>query len=333
MSSSLPVNRPQETENFGAAPGWRSAVSHADHARSVAVRDSAMVQLGRGSANCDSIRAMGADCSIVRLKSAPRMSGYLVPDPAWAVITMPLGWSGDYVLNGRPVRPGDVNVVTSANGYASTGQDRNILGVGLRAERLRRTIATHLGKPGDEVSPGDCVLELGEAAGARFAQGILSILNATVQAAPGYAVVSSIDEDLLFEHIARTLCLSLPSKHAWDYSASGDLSIVRSAREMITASREVPTLADLCARLNIGQTRLNACFRSVHGMPPARFIRRLQLSRVHKKLTDAQAPPRSVKCVALAHGFTHGGRFAAEYRSVFGELPSETCQKLKKRFT
>jgi len=51
------------------------------------------------------------------------------------------------------------------------------------------------------------------------------------------------------------------------------------------------------------------------------------LEAVHKDLSLGEVDS-SVKAVALKWGFTHMGRFSAQYRKRFGELPSHTLQKV-----
>ncbi len=62
-------------------------------------------------------------------------------------------------------------------------------------------------------------------------------------------------------------------------------------------------------------------------MPPGRFLKLLRLNRVRRDLIRESCAERSVTSLAITHGFTELGRFAGEYRALFGELPSETLQR------
>jgi methylphosphotriester-DNA--protein-cysteine methyltransferase len=48
--------------------------------------------------------------------------------------------------------------------------------------------------------------------------------------------------------------------------------------------------------------------------------------QVHEALQHAE-PEESVTSIALSPGFAHMGRFAAEYRKTYGEMPSQTLRK------
>ena len=63
-------------------------------------------------------------------------------------------------------------------------------------------------------------------------------------------------------------------------------------------------------------------FREFHGVSPMRYVRNHRLQRAREDLLGAGA--LAVSEVALHWGFTHLGRFAAEYRRRFGESPSST---------
>jgi transcriptional regulator GlxA family with amidase domain len=52
---------------------------------------------------------------------------------------------------------------------------------------------------------------------------------------------------------------------------------------------------------------------------------------VRQILLQSERRPGRVKEVGLAHGFWHLGRFAKDYRSLFGEFPSETASPTKRR--
>ncbi|SIL00467.1 helix-turn-helix domain-containing protein [Mycobacteroides abscessus subsp. abscessus] len=58
---------------------------------------------------------------------------------------------------------------------------------------------------------------------------------------------------------------------------------------------------------------------------PVAYARRCRLQAVRNTLQAAQRSQRdlSVTQVALDHGFSHMGRFAAQYRAAFGLSPSD----------
>jgi AraC-like DNA-binding protein len=56
-------------------------------------------------------------------------------------------------------------------------------------------------------------------------------------------------------------------------------------------------------------------------------LRALQLELARNELARAGPDRGSVTSVALAHGFGSLSRFAADYKSRFGESPSETIRR------
>jgi AraC-like DNA-binding protein len=85
-------------------------------------------------------------------------------------------------------------------------------------------------------------------------------------------------------------------------------------------------LLEVCADLDISARSLTLCCRDHLGMSPMRYLwlRRMNLAR--RELQRAAAPA-TVTTVALSFGFSHLGRFSVEYRSLFGELPSQTLAR------
>jgi adenylate cyclase len=62
------------------------------------------------------------------------------------------------------------------------------------------------------------------------------------------------------------------------------------------------------------------------GTTPLGWTRRMRLARVRQALQHAGLED-SVTGIALSNGFAQLGRFAAEYRRAFGELPSRTMRR------
>ena len=72
---------------------------------------------------------------------------------------------------------------------------------------------------------------------------------------------------------------------------------------------------------------LESHFRTFLGTTPLGWVRRTRLHQARRALLDGG--DRSITEAALANGFNQLGRFAAYYRAEFGELPSETLQRVR----
>ena len=84
-----------------------------------------------------------------------------------------------------------------------------------------------------------------------------------------------------------------------------------------------PTILEICLEFNVGRRFLNYAFTDVTGISPLAYLRSMRLNGVRRDLRKA-AQNHTVQDVAARWGFFHLPRFSAEYRKLFGELPSET---------
>ena len=108
-------------------------------------------------------------------------------------------------------------------------------------------------------------------------------------------------------------------------SFKGRCHVVKEATSYALAHTTEPiTIADLCLKLNISRRMLNYCFMDVLATNPVQYLRSLRLNGVRRELRLPGNTPGSIRDTAGKWGFWHLPRFAAEYRSLFGELPSET---------
>jgi AraC-like DNA-binding protein len=87
------------------------------------------------------------------------------------------------------------------------------------------------------------------------------------------------------------------------------------------------TLAAVASAAGVSVRTLQAAFRSELRMTPTAYIRGRRLDRARGDLAGTGGAPATVTTVATRWGITHLGRFAAEYRSRFGESPSETLRR------
>lgn len=100
---------------------------------------------------------------------------------------------------------------------------------------------------------------------------------------------------------------------------------VKRVEEFIEANADRPlTIADLAAYAGVSASTLFSGFREYRDTSPIAYLKGVRMRRAREELTAAAVGEAKVTDVAMRWGFTHLGRFAAEYKRWFGELPSDT---------
>jgi len=87
------------------------------------------------------------------------------------------------------------------------------------------------------------------------------------------------------------------------------------------------TLPDLCAEIGVAERTLRMCCHEFLGVSPMRYLLLRRLNKARAALRRADASTASVASIALEHQFFELGRFAATYRTAFGEAPLTTLQR------
>jgi AraC-like DNA-binding protein len=85
-------------------------------------------------------------------------------------------------------------------------------------------------------------------------------------------------------------------------------------------------LSDLCRAAGVGKRSLQLAFAEGLGLSPMQYLKLHRLSRVRERLMTTTPDELLVKQAARKTGFAHMGKFALDYKWLFGELPSETRQ-------
>jgi AraC-like DNA-binding protein len=93
-----------------------------------------------------------------------------------------------------------------------------------------------------------------------------------------------------------------------------------------TAGGDVLPIPEVCADVDVPQRTLNLCCLESLGISPKSYLhlRRMHLAR--RMLTRPNAFVTTVTETAAHFGFYNFGRFAVQYRSLFGETPSQTLR-------
>ena len=174
----------------------------------------------------------------------------------------------------------------------------------------------------------------------RFCESDISQLNYKLLSFPSFSKLKSLRESLdqLFrdqascpgtdtDTLEAELCWILAdtwfdAAHEHDYSYSARSPRVRRALEFIEAHIKTPfSIEELCSHCAVGRKTLERDFQSQFGLSPRKYIHALRLSGVRNELSANSA---NVSEVASRWGFNHMSKFAADYKYMFGQLPSET---------
>lgn len=102
---------------------------------------------------------------------------------------------------------------------------------------------------------------------------------------------------------------------------------VKRAMDFMQANLAKPiTIEDVARVCNVNIRTLQQGFRQFRKTTPKALLQKMRLEAAHRHLCMAR-PERTVADVALMWGFTHLGRFAIEYKKLYGKRPSETLRK------
>lgn len=84
---------------------------------------------------------------------------------------------------------------------------------------------------------------------------------------------------------------------------------------------------DISTLCNVSLRTLYERFTLYKGVTPTAYIKDKKLRKIYACLSRSESAARSVSEIAFDYGFNHLGRFSAEYKAVFGELPSDTLRR------
>lgn len=128
--------------------------------------------------------------------------------------------------------------------------------------------------------------------------------------------------------IVSTLLLAHPNIYREDLMRPAQPiapAYIKRVEEYIKANADQPlTVGDLAAFAGVSASTLFAGFREYRDTTPIAYLKGVRMKHAHAELRMASGGKAKVTDVAVRWGFTHLGRFAADYKRWFGELPSDT---------
>lgn len=105
------------------------------------------------------------------------------------------------------------------------------------------------------------------------------------------------------------------------------LIVERAKRYILESPQEPPTIAELCAMIGVSRRTLQTCFQEIMGTNPVHYLRAVRLNQVRRALRQSTTHKPKVQDIACTWGFWHLSSFTADYKRMFGELPSQTLHR------
>jgi len=103
--------------------------------------------------------------------------------------------------------------------------------------------------------------------------------------------------------------------------------IIRRSRAWLEEHEgERVNVRELAAAAEVSERTLRTAFNERYGVGPVRYLQLRSLHQIYRALREADAEETTVAETLFQHGEWELGRFAARYRQLFGELPSETLR-------
>jgi AraC family transcriptional regulator, ethanolamine operon transcriptional activator len=279
------------------------------------------IQLGRGRFRGRIVVAHTARAQLALVVRRPGVLGRGTPPPGTRVVGLCLS-AGPAFLQGRPFRRGDVGVIRGGMPYELRAPGSHLVFLLAVEEQLLARHAASRARPQAFDVDGWMRIQDGGAERALLRSWYVEMRRALRD--PGAladpATASRFEDaviDALLDATTERPSTTRPATRA---------DPLRRAEEYLTAHLAEPvTVSELSRAVGVPVRTLHNGFRRSLGLPPKTYGRVLRLNAARVDLRKA-APGVTVSQVAVRWGFFHLGNFAADYRRMFGESPSETLR-------
>ncbi|BAL25329.1 helix-turn-helix domain-containing protein [Azoarcus sp. KH32C] len=161
-------------------------------------------------------------------------------------------------------------------------------------------------------------------------RGFLLTVLTSLEATPGLLRHHQMRKGLeqaIFGSLIAAITPADESARNTPHSRARQLIVGRAREYMSTHIDEPITVADLCTELQVSRRTLQYSFQDILNLNPVSFLRAMRLNGVRRELKRANPGTNHVADIAARWGFWHLSHFAADYKAMFGELPSDTLRQ------
>lgn len=284
-------------------------------------------QLNRGRSEVKLRGVSNSSLLLLEVAFDGRVHQRALPPPGYLTFGLPTGEQAPGRIGRRALSSESLNFFDPTQGFdAVSAPGFSAYTLSFSTERLART-AQLLGLPNPADNPG-----FGERQKLPYAEDVSSLrrIAATylcaAQQYQGQAAqnLSQELESELCQLLLRAWHGAQPSRYEPVTNRSRLLK--RAMAYINSRPAEVFSVEELCHASASSMSTLERAFREHYGVSPKHYLTAVRLCGVRRSLLDAQFRQIRIGDIATQWGFWHMSKFAADYKKMFGELPSATRQ-------
>ena len=293
------------------------------------VVENSIVQLAAGPARFSATLISNGEVTAGHALIEPRSVGFTVLKQGTIGFYIPLHWSGDLRFNGVAAIPNTIHMPVEDVHFHINGSRREVFGCILPRSRFVDTLAALRGVDPHRVRLPEQALRLPQDTMTRLQARFEAIIGKFLCAPPGSpsSALPADPAEMFFELMVEAVLQGQPGPGLKSEHMRNPGRIVRVAEELFAANAGAVSLADLCAATGVGKSVLYLAFRQWCGEPPITYFHKRRLAQARTRLFVSAPRRGGVKQAALDAGLTEFGRFARDYRRLFGESPSATLNR------
>ena len=293
--------------------------------------DVEFIQLGAGASKGSMMR-IDLEGFFLLLADVPNRSAcHAASKKGLRVVQVPLRWSRSLYWNGKALdRPG-VMIWGDSCEFCRVGDDLSVLTVAIDESMLRKQIEVWGPSSHSRWDRFNGQMLADTPAAHRFIETVKWVIELATHAPErlGFPEVrTQLREQVL---LALFEAAEAPGDHVLlgNPTTQKRTRIVRRMTDYLLAHphREME-LSDLCQLTGSSARSIAHACQTVLRTSPMRYLKQLRLNRARILLRKGSREVTSVSECAHFAGFSHLGRFSADYRRTFGESPSQTLDRL-----
>jgi len=285
---------------------------------------------GQFNGSVESIWVDGVRFFVERMNRAVLQRGNVGSDRIG--VGIPLRLSGKAVLCGEIAEEDDLHVFSGSSGFEYLSPEELVfIGLEFRPSAAPQSANEELliRELRGKLQQSRRVIPVDQAQ-ARYFRSALQSLFAELAAIPSLLADPESRASLKRSSVGAVLeLLAQPEEQAHSRGATvtTDWQLASRARDLVEGAPDCPmSVIELALRLGVSRRTIQYACQNALGIKPMSYLRAVRLSGVRRDMRHA----RSVSEAATRWGFWHFGRFARDYRAMFGELPSETLKHMSR---